>query len=48
MHDGASAHFNLTAQHYLDIGYSNHCIGQGGAQSGPTRSPFDLFESNRK
>lgn len=39
MHDGAPAHFSITARQYLDDVYPNRWIGRAGPQPWPPRSP---------
>lgn len=39
MHDGAPAHFSVTAREYLNHAFNNRWIGRGGPQPWPPRSP---------
>ncbi|CAH1110323.1 unnamed protein product [Psylliodes chrysocephalus] len=47
MHDGAPAHFSLIVRNHLNTVYPGRCIGRGGSQKWPVRSPnlnsLDLF-----
>lgn len=39
LHDGAPAHFSVTARRHLDAVYPNRWIGRAGPQNWPARSP---------